>query len=96
MRKKLWLIGLEILLRAMGNIILSKIEHIDPNIRSGILEKVDAIIRNDDDIEKSLDLVDQEVLVNLLKIELDICKRFRMIWKSAEVKIKSRIKQVIN
>lgn len=75
---------LEILPGEMGNIILPKIEHIDPNIRNGILEKVDAIIRSDDDIEKALDLVDQEILVNLLKIEFDICKRFRLIWKKMQ------------
>lgn len=75
---------LEILPGEMGNIILPKIEHIDTDIRKGILEKIDAIIRSDDDIEKALDLVDQEILVNLMKIEPDVCKSFRLIWKKMQ------------
>lgn len=75
---------LEILPGEMGNILLPKIEHIDANLRNSILEEVDRIIRNDENIEKALDLVDQEVLVNLLKIEPDICKRFRRIWKKMQ------------
>lgn len=75
---------LEILPGEMGNIILPKIEHIDTDIRKGILEKIDTIIRSDDDIEKALDLVDQEILVNLMKIEPDVCKSFRLIWKKMQ------------
>lgn len=75
---------LEILPGEMGNILLPKIEHIDANLRNSILEEVDRIIRNDENIEKALDLVDQEVLVNLLKIESDICMRFRWIWKKMQ------------
>ncbi len=75
---------LEILPGEMGNILLPKIEHIDLNIKDSILKKVDTIIRNEDDIEKALDLVDQEILVNLLKIDPDICKSFRLIWKKMQ------------
>ena len=75
---------LEILPGEMGNILLPKIEHIDSNLRNSILEEVDRIIRSDENIEKALDLVDQEVLVNLLKIEPDICKHFRLIWKKMQ------------
>ncbi len=75
---------LEILPGEMGNILLPKIEHIDFNIRDSILKKVDTIIRNEDNIEKALDLVDQEILVNLLKIDSGICKRFRLIWKKMQ------------
>lgn len=75
---------LEILPREMGNIILPKIEHIDSSLRANILTQIDQIVRNDDDIEKALDLVDQEVLINLLKIEPDICKQFRLIWKKMQ------------
>lgn len=75
---------LEILPGEMGNILLPKVEHIDSNIRNSILKKVDTIIRNEDDIEKALDLVDQEILVNLLEIDPDICKRFRLIWKKMQ------------
>lgn len=75
---------LEILPGEMGNILLPKIEHIDSDLRNNILEEVDRIIRNDENIEKALDLVDQEILVNLLKIEPDICVRFRLIWKKMQ------------
>ncbi len=75
---------LEILPGEMGNILLPKIEHIDSSLRNSILEEVDRIVRNDENIEKALDLVDQEVLVNLLKIEPDICKHFRRIWKKMQ------------
>lgn len=75
---------LEILPGEMGNIILPKIKHIDSSIRTDILAKIDKIVRNNDDIEKALDLVDQEVLVKLLKIEPEICKCFRLIWKKMQ------------
>lgn len=75
---------LEILPGEMGNIHFAQIEHIDSNLRNSILEEVDRIIRSDENIEKALDLVDQEVLVNLLKIEPDICKHFRLIWKKMQ------------
>ena len=75
---------LEILPGEMGNILLPKIEHIDTSLRNSILEKVDRIVRKNENIEKALDLVDQEVLVNLLKIEPDICKCFRRIWKKMQ------------
>lgn len=75
---------LEILPGEMGNIILPKIEHIDSSIRTDILAKIDKIVRNNDDIEKALDIVDQEVLVKLLKIEPGICKCFRSIWKKMQ------------
>lgn len=75
---------LEILPGEMGNILLPKIEHIDFNTRASVLKKVDTIIRNEDDIEKALNLVDQEILVNLLKIDYDICKCFRLIWKKMQ------------
>ena len=75
---------LEILPGEMGNILLPKIEHIDSDLRNNILEEVDRIIRSDENIEKALDLVDQEVLVNLLKIDPNICKHFRLIWKKLQ------------
>lgn len=75
---------LEILPGEMGNILLPKIEHIDPILRTSILKKIDTIIRNNENIETALDLVDQEILVNQLKIESDICKSFRSIWKKLQ------------
>ena len=72
---------LEILPGEMGNILLPKIDNIDPHIRTTLLERIDHIVRNDEDIEKALDFVDQEVLVSLLGINPTLCKQARSIWK---------------
>lgn len=75
---------LEILPGEMGNIFLPKIDNIDPVLRTDLLEKIDHIIRKDEDIEKALDLVDQQVLVNLLGIDSYICEQSRSIWKKMQ------------
>lgn len=75
---------LEILPREMGNILLPIINGIDPTLRAELLKKVDCIIRNNEDIEKALDIVDQEVLVNLLGIDSDVCSQCRTIWKKLQ------------
>ena len=75
---------LEILPGEMGNILLPKIDNIDPHIRTTLLERIDHIVRNDEDIEKALDFVDQEVLVSLLGINPTICKQARSIWKKMQ------------
>ena len=72
---------LEILPGEMGNIMLPRIETIDPNLRHSLLQRVDEIVRNDTDIEAALDLVDKEVLVDLLGINEEWCKDCREIWK---------------
>lgn len=75
---------LEILPGEMGKIILPKIDNIDPFICTTLLKEIDYIVRNNEDIEKALDLVDQEVLVNLLGINPAICKQARSIWKKMQ------------
>lgn len=75
---------LEILPGEMGNILLPKIENIRPGVRKNLLKKIDSIIRNEEDIEEALDLVDQEILINLLGIGPDICKQARTIWKKMQ------------
>ena len=75
---------LEILPGEMGNILLPKIERIDPDLRAELLRKIDYIVRNDEDIERALNLVDQEVLINLLGINPDLCSQFRVIWKKMQ------------
>ena len=49
-----------------------------------LLKEIDHVVRNDDDIEKALDLVDREVLTKLLGIEQDVCSRCRGIWKKMQ------------
>ena len=75
---------LEILPGEMGNILLPKIEGIDSDLRAELLRKIDYIVRNDEDIERALNLVDQEVLINFLGINSDLCSQFRAIWKKMQ------------
>ena len=55
-----------------------------PPYRTTLLERIDHLVRNDEDIEKALDFVDQEVLVSLLGINPTICKQARSIWKKMQ------------
>lgn len=71
---------LEILPGEMGNIMLPKIVDIDSTQRDYLLLEIDSIIRNGDDIEKALDLVDQKVLVDILGIDPEWCCQCRKIW----------------
>lgn len=75
---------LEILPGEMGNIMLPRIDTIDPEFRSSLLKRIDEIVRNDANIEAALDLVDKEVLVGMLGIEQDWCRACREIWKKLQ------------
>lgn len=75
---------LEILPGEMGEIMLPKITQIDEKVRNNLLNHLDGIIRKDENIEKALDLIDQEVLVNLLGIDSEWCKQCRAIWKKLQ------------
>lgn len=75
---------LEILPGEVGNIMLPLIDIIDEALKSELLEKVDRIVRDDEDIEKALDLVDQKILVEVLGIDRDICISCRQIWKKMQ------------
>jgi adenine-specific DNA-methyltransferase len=75
---------LEILPGEVGNIILPIIDSIDPDKRDNLLKEIDNIIRSNEDIEKALDLVDQEILVKFLGIDQSVCKICRRIWKKMQ------------
>ena len=75
---------LEILPGEVGNIMLPVIKDIDDALKSELLEQIDTIVRNDADIEKALDLVDQRLLVELLGIDKNICISCRQIWKKKQ------------
>lgn len=75
---------LEILPGEMGNIMLPKIKEIDAHFRAALLERVDSIVRKDDDIEAALDIVDQEILVEILGIDPTWCAQFRAIWRKLQ------------
>ena len=68
----------------MGSILLPKVEWIDPALRNRLLAHIDAIVRNDEDIELALDTVDKELLVDTLGIDPKICHKCRAIWKKMQ------------
>lgn len=75
---------LEILPREVGNIMIPKIDNIDKEECQLLLKKIDVIIRNEDDIEKVLDIVDEKVLVESLGIDSKWCQVCRTIWKKMQ------------
>lgn len=77
---------LEILPGEMGNIMLPKVENIDPYTRKNLLHFVDDVVRRNKDIELALDVVDQEILVKYLGIDASICYKCRLIWKKLQTR----------
>jgi len=75
---------LEILPREMGNILIPVVKEIDAALRNDLLAQVDRIIRNNEDIELALDLVDKKLLVDILGIDEGICKQCRNIWRKLQ------------
>lgn len=75
---------LEILPGEMGNIMLPKVDMIDSKIRASLLERIDAIVRENKDIELALDIVDKELLISILGIEPSLCSVCRDIWKKLQ------------
>ena len=75
---------LEILPREVGNILLPKVENIPSDYRKSLLAHIDSIVRNDEDIEKALNIVDEELLVKILGINQEVCYVCRNIWKKMQ------------
>jgi adenine-specific DNA-methyltransferase len=75
---------LEILPGEMGNILVPIVDGIDIALRDDLLEKIEEIIRRDDDVELVLNLVDDQLLVRALGIEAEICQQCRNIWKKLQ------------
>lgn len=75
---------LEILPGEMGNIMLPKVGNINPEFKANLLERVDAIVREDRNIELALDIVDRELLIDVLGIESSLCHQCRQIWKKLQ------------
>ncbi|MDO4840404.1 MAG: hypothetical protein Q3990_06995 [Desulfovibrionaceae bacterium] len=72
---------LEILPGEMGKIMLPRLDNVADATCRSLLQQIDQIVRNDDDIEKALDIVDNEILINLLGIDSEWCRVCRAIWK---------------
>ena len=81
---------LEILPREVGEVFVPKLENISLETVRELLIKIDKLIRNGDNIEQVLDIVDSEVLVSLLEVEDEMCKSARVIWKKLQ---KRRLKR---
>ena len=81
---------LEILPGEVGNIYVPKLDNISEDKVKSLLEKVDDIVRRNDDITKALDLVDDEILVTELGISKTLCNEARGIWKKLQ---KRRLKR---
>lgn len=64
-----------------GNILLSKITNIETTKRENLLYPMDAIVRHDIDIEKALDIVYKQLLVDTLGIKPGGVKGATMIWR---------------
>lgn len=75
---------LEVLPGEMGNILLPKVETVDPKLREKLLAHIDSVVRNGEDIEVALDIVDEELLVKTLGIDSEICRKCRVIWKKMQ------------
>ena len=75
---------LEVLPGEMGNILLPKVETVDPKLREKLLAHIDSVVRNGEDIEVALDIVDEELLVRTLGIDSEICRKCRVIWKKMQ------------
>ena len=72
---------LEILPGEMGNIMLPKLDNIDKKTCRSLLRRIDKIVREGDSIEKALDIVDKKVLIDILGVNAEWCKKCRVIWK---------------
>ena len=75
---------LEILPGEVGNIMLPVIKEIDEALKNELLKRIDTIVRNDEDIETALDLVDQKILVEVLDVDKNVCVSCRQIWKKMQ------------
>lgn len=75
---------LEILPGELGNVVLPVLDAIPLEQIRNILRQVDAIVRQKEEIEQALDLVDMEILVKGLGLDAGICVMARKIWKKMQ------------
>ena len=75
---------LEILPGELGNVVLPVLDMVPMEKVRAVLEQVDRIVRSGTDIERALDLVDEEILVSVLQMEAEALKMARRIWKKMQ------------
>ena len=77
---------LEILPGEVGNIYVPKLDSIPIKKVRKVLGEIDEIIRNNEDIEKVLNLVDEEILVTEIGLKKTLCNGARTIWKKLQAR----------
>lgn len=75
---------LEILPGEVGNILVPILNSVPLDRVQEILRKVDRIVRNNENIENALNLVDNEILVRDLHVDSEVCTAARIIWKKMQ------------
>ena len=75
---------LEILPGEVGNILVPVLEDVPLEVVRDTLLQVDQTIRSGEDIEKVLDIVDKKILIENLKVDDEVCKMARRIWKKMQ------------
>lgn len=75
---------LEILPGEVGNIYVPKLDTVPIAEIRELLEQIDSIVRNNQNIEDALDIVDKKILVDTLGYEQSVCAEARSIWKKLQ------------
>lgn len=75
---------LEILPGEVGNIYVPKLDKVPHDVIHEALCRIDQIVRNDEDIERALDIVDGEILHGHLGFDLSLLGEARQIWKKLQ------------
>ena len=75
---------LEILPGEVGDIYLPKLDNVCDEKVHRLLLIVDKIVRENQPIEKALDLIDKEILVDELSMKKEDCETARTIWKKLQ------------
>ena len=75
---------LEILPGEVGNIYVPKLDALPIEEIRELLRQIDSIVRNNQNIEDALEIVDKKILVDFLGFEHKICADARSIWKKLQ------------
>ena len=75
---------LEILPGEVGNIYVPRLDMVPIEEIRDLLEQIDSIVRNNQNIEDALDIVDKKILVGILGFEQKVCTDARSIWKKLQ------------
>lgn len=75
---------LEILPSEVGNIYVPKLDTVPIEEIRDLLGQIDSIVRNNQNIEDALDIVDKKILVDTLGFEQKVCLDARSVWKKLQ------------